>query len=430
METTNAIIEPFLVAVESYDPHSLEYIDEKTLPDQYRCPICRDILVDPLSTSCGHTFCKLCLEELQNTTGEADFKCPVDRKELRPSEIGPSPYIISNILDELEVKCPFSERGCEYTCSRWGIAKHVESDCEYVYAECGQQDKSTGEKCNEKIQRQWILLKREDKSETLEQHPSCHELVECKEKCGERCPRNCHELHLKYQCSKSSRTCNDCRQIVKASLWESHLKFSCPEATAFCPAQLLGCSFSTKRSDSTGLQHHSTTCQFVIMKKALESYDRRLGDLESQNALLRFQVDRLAGQQPYKDSNDQNTSSNWSDRAMNHILIEGERLRRGHELINRRLDDMDRNQGMFMLQENQRLNEEVASLRANCTTMRNQLHFLLAERKLGLHGYTNQNNTSSSAQAMGPMPSCKTTFGKFEFTHNLSRSLLIPDTKL
>lgn len=412
MEATGATSEPLLTAAESYDAHALEYIDEDTLPDQYRCPICRDILVNPLSTSCGHTFCKSCLEELQNSTGDAAFKCPVDRKELRPSEIGSSPYIISNILDELEVKCPYSKRGCEYTCSRWGVAKHVEIDCGYVYTECGQLDTSTGQLCKEKVERRWILLQKEQGYEKIDSHPTCHELVDCKEKCGEKCPRNCHELHLKYLCSLSSKTCSECHQIVKASLWESHVNFSCAEATVYCSAEQLGCSFTTKRSDSTGLQDHLTTCQFVIMKRALGSHDKRLSDLESENALLRFQLDRLAGQQSPNDTNEHDSSSNWNDRAINHILIEGERLRRGHELINRRLDDMDRNQGIFMLQENQRLNDEVASLRANCTTMRNQLHFLLAERKLGLHGYTNQNNTNSSAQAMGPIPSCKASYGR------------------
>ena len=33
----------------------------KTIEDQYRCSICTELLFEPTTTTCGHSFCKVCL---------------------------------------------------------------------------------------------------------------------------------------------------------------------------------------------------------------------------------------------------------------------------------------------------------------------------------------------------------------------------------
>ncbi|XP_070711786.1 E3 ubiquitin-protein ligase TRIM39-like [Pempheris klunzingeri] len=46
--------------------------------DQFLCSICLDVLTDPVSTSCGHNFCKTCITEHWNTNDR--FLCPVCKK--------------------------------------------------------------------------------------------------------------------------------------------------------------------------------------------------------------------------------------------------------------------------------------------------------------------------------------------------------------
>ncbi|XP_070683575.1 E3 ubiquitin-protein ligase TRIM39-like isoform X2 [Pempheris klunzingeri] len=46
--------------------------------DQFLCSICLDVLTDPVSTPCGHNFCKTCITEHWNTNDR--FLCPLCNK--------------------------------------------------------------------------------------------------------------------------------------------------------------------------------------------------------------------------------------------------------------------------------------------------------------------------------------------------------------
>lgn len=41
------------------------------------CTICINKFVDPITTSCGHSFCKSCFDKLTNNTTTNIFKCPL-----------------------------------------------------------------------------------------------------------------------------------------------------------------------------------------------------------------------------------------------------------------------------------------------------------------------------------------------------------------
>ncbi|KAM9363469.1 E3 ubiquitin-protein ligase TRIM21-like [Symphorus nematophorus] len=43
--------------------------------DQFLCSICLDVFTDPVSTSCGHNFCKSCIDEHWNTNDQ--YSCPL-----------------------------------------------------------------------------------------------------------------------------------------------------------------------------------------------------------------------------------------------------------------------------------------------------------------------------------------------------------------
>ncbi|XP_058251519.1 E3 ubiquitin-protein ligase TRIM39-like [Hemibagrus wyckioides] len=43
--------------------------------DQLQCPICLDVFTDPVSTSCGHNFCTICLKEFWDSSSHC--QCPV-----------------------------------------------------------------------------------------------------------------------------------------------------------------------------------------------------------------------------------------------------------------------------------------------------------------------------------------------------------------
>uniref|UniRef100_A0A673LES4 RING-type E3 ubiquitin transferase n=1 Tax=Sinocyclocheilus rhinocerous TaxID=307959 RepID=A0A673LES4_9TELE len=45
--------------------------------DDYMCPVCRDIFMDPVLLSCSHSFCKECLQQFWKT--KTIQECPVCR---------------------------------------------------------------------------------------------------------------------------------------------------------------------------------------------------------------------------------------------------------------------------------------------------------------------------------------------------------------
>ena len=52
----------------------------------FSCPICLNILIEPVKTSCNHKFCQICLEELiENSTDESEYKCPMCREIILKS---------------------------------------------------------------------------------------------------------------------------------------------------------------------------------------------------------------------------------------------------------------------------------------------------------------------------------------------------------
>ncbi|XP_027869931.1 E3 ubiquitin-protein ligase TRIM21-like [Xiphophorus couchianus] len=48
--------------------------------DQFLCSICLDVFTDPVSTSCGHNFCKTCITQLWD--GNVSYRCPLCNKHF------------------------------------------------------------------------------------------------------------------------------------------------------------------------------------------------------------------------------------------------------------------------------------------------------------------------------------------------------------
>ena len=61
-------------------------IDSAGPPPDFTCSVCSDILLDPVSLHCGHTFCQLCLAGVWQSSGRlpaARLACPVCRLPWR-----------------------------------------------------------------------------------------------------------------------------------------------------------------------------------------------------------------------------------------------------------------------------------------------------------------------------------------------------------
>jgi len=67
----------------------------KILEEYFSCPICLEILKNPITTLCGHNFCKACIIPILNN-------CPICKREVNLSEINVN-YQLKNIIES--IKC-------------------------------------------------------------------------------------------------------------------------------------------------------------------------------------------------------------------------------------------------------------------------------------------------------------------------------------
>ena len=104
----------------SYKGVDYEFIDEtkKNLED-LECPICQEILNDPLQTNCGHLFCGKCLQ----SGGSRVKNCPVCREEYTST----SDQFLTRKINGLKVKCPNASKGCEWSGELRDAEGHVKA---------------------------------------------------------------------------------------------------------------------------------------------------------------------------------------------------------------------------------------------------------------------------------------------------------------
>ncbi|CAG2104608.1 unnamed protein product, partial [Medioppia subpectinata] len=102
--------------------------------EEFRCPICRDVLDEPITAQCEHVFCRACIHEWLSR----EQSCPVGRQPLKVHHLQDVTRFFRNYYTKLEICCDFADSGCQFVAKVDEIKAH-ENQCPFnpdVKTEC------------------------------------------------------------------------------------------------------------------------------------------------------------------------------------------------------------------------------------------------------------------------------------------------------
>ncbi|RCK62542.1 TNF receptor-associated factor 4 [Candida viswanathii] len=388
----------------SDDRPDMRSITYKSQTDHLNCPICQQPFINPLTTICGHTFCKECIYECfrmakrnsrsvatttttSTTSEDVTGNCPLDRTPLDAANINdlfPTPLIVTNLIDELKVYCLNKERGCGWVGTRWELEHHVTDSCGYTGIRCNG-DRCDGTKCQITIERRF-----EDK-ESLE---CVHRVFEC-EYCNAKVTKITQGKHLEEECLFNYQVCELCgNDTIPQKNMKKHQENCLKMARYKCPAHEIGCGWSGTNESSLEL-HLESNCQLY---QFLPTYTRmmdKVNGLTLENEFLQKQINRILdsiiqgkitnlGYSESIEEIDKFQSIEDQDKLM-YLNFEVDRLK--YEINERLIPFMNKSQGgeqesvvSNLINDNFMMREDMNMQRMMINSLRKQLQFLLFAR--------------------------------------------------
>ena len=198
-----------------YDYHFVTLLSNGS---DFVCKICHLPSRNPyLSSCCGHTFCKCCIENFKESAlrGQMANACPVCRDSEFPVVQNKQ---IDRAVRSLHVYCTNEKEGCKWQGEVNDIVAHL-SCCQYESIEC----ENSG--CGISVQRQFL------------------------------------QNHMNCECLYRDVDCGHCNLIGSYLFIEGKHKDECPKAPVYCPN---GCEVGTVHRQD--LDRHKEICPLEMIR--------------------------------------------------------------------------------------------------------------------------------------------------------------------
>ena len=118
--------------MKSASEKGLEFVDESSVPDVCKCPICFGCLNSPFTVPCCHkSFCASCIERVL----EMNHICPFCREPLTTDLLQEPDRTLKNMLKDVHVFCS-NKPLCDWRGPAGNLEEHLGRTCQQAIQAC------------------------------------------------------------------------------------------------------------------------------------------------------------------------------------------------------------------------------------------------------------------------------------------------------
>ena len=268
------------------DPDYL--IKKNSEMEDYICPLCKGLLLNPVIDSCSHTFCKDCFEKYYNIKKQ----CPITKKKLSINDLT-HVDVISKSIGKKEMKCKNCNKGCNWIGKVSDIDYHLKNECVKTLIKC------TFKNCNKMIMR-----------EELQNHiQNCEYREEKCNDCQKMFPFKEIMEHFN-QCSKRKIKCvQGCGAIIERGEMDNHIKNFCENSVVDCKFKEFGCMDKFKKREMNVKMESGCYMHLNLIADYLIQMSKQLKENNEKMNKFQLEIDNLNHKFEILKNNEENNSN-------------------------------------------------------------------------------------------------------------------------